>query len=66
MIEFLKNLLKEYESSPVTERSKIKALVPNELKDDCRILAAIVMDSFTNPLPILIPDYTYPLNAIPI
>ena len=66
MIEFLKNLLKEYESSPVTERSKIKALVPTELKDDCRILAAIVMDSFTNPLPILIPDYTYPLNAIPI
>lgn len=66
MIEFLKNLLEEYKSSPVTERSNIRALVPPDLKGDCKILAAIVMDSFTNPLPILIPDHTYPLDSIPI
>lgn len=66
IICFLKSLLTEYEHSSHLKRDQTSAQLPPELISDCRIIAAIVKDAYSHPLPILVPSSTPPVDAIPV
>jgi len=64
LINFLKVMLQKHQASTHKQRSKISAPIPQNLQYDCSVLHSIVSDSYRNPLPILRPPSTPPINSV--
>ena len=58
LIQILGDLLSAHTASHREDRSVTILPVTEELRDDCRTMAAIVADSLTHPLPILAEPFT--------
>ena len=62
---FLATLIACHTQGTTNNRTSTCLTVPDEVKDDCRVLAAIVADTMANPLPII--TETHPnLMAMPV
>jgi hypothetical protein len=63
--QFLGTLLSAHLERNTEDRASTCLTAPEELKDDCRVLAAIVADTVDNPLPITM-EYHPNLLAMPV
>lgn len=63
--QFLGKLLSAHTVSQMSDRSLTCLPVTEEIRDDCKLMAAIVTDSFTHPLPILM-ESQHDLLAMPV
>ena len=66
VINFLRILLADVATVPVSRRDQITGEVHQELKSDCKLLIPIIQDAHRLGLPILIPPPPVPITVMPI